>query len=68
MPPARNGVAGQKSIPLCNRMKGHVMFDNPQQLRLALIALGVIFCVVALAFFGVRAGASVPASAAFFLV
>jgi hypothetical protein len=49
-------------------MKGHVMFDNPQQLRLALIALGVIFCVVALAFFGVRAGASVPASAAFFLV
>lgn len=44
------------------------MFDNPQQMRLALIAVGVILCVVALAFFGIRSGSDVPAGAAFFVL
>jgi len=64
--PAKALLPDKRSF--CYATKGHFMFENPQQLRLALIAIGVIFFIVALAFFGIRSGSDVSAGAAFFLL
>lgn len=44
------------------------MYRDPRQLRITLIALGIILCVMGLAFFGIQNGANAPIGAAWLLM